>query len=148
MKWKYETVFVLLSFLCSVFLFLGLISAYNVKARGKKWERMLQLRKRFRWTLDPLWTCSAAVTQTIHFRQTFWVSPSVGGCLWKALLSLPLPFTSLIYYYTFSKVRESPLKGTLYAVCMHNEASCMYVCLECGSGWNPWMAMNQWQADC
>lgn len=69
----------------------------------------------------------------------------MGGCLWKALLSLPLPFTSLIYYYTFSKVRESPLKGAVYAVRMHNESSCMcvYACVEADENheW-PWISGN------
>lgn len=69
----------------------------------------------------------------------------MSGCLWKALLSLPLPFTSLIYYYTFCKVRESPLKGAFYAVRMHNESSCMYVyaCVEADENheW-PWSSGN------
>lgn len=45
---------------------------------------------------------------------------SKSGIGWTALPSLPLPFTSLIYYYTFSKVSESPLKRAFH-VSVHNE---------------------------
>lgn len=37
----------------------------------------------------------------------------MGGCLRKALLSLLLPFTPLIYYYAFSKVKGESIKGSL-----------------------------------
>lgn len=45
-------------------------------------------------------------------QQTYRISPHVGGCLRKALVSLPLPFTPLIYYYAFSKVKGESIKGS------------------------------------